>query len=76
MNAARRSKAIQAIVLMLQDAANRLEQLWDEETEAHQALPDAIRVSDRGEAMEQAASMLDDAISELESASDTLDAIT
>ena len=61
MNNTRR-KQIQLIINALQDNLNHLEDLKQEEEESFDNLPESLQESERGEAMENAISNLDDAI--------------
>ena len=79
MNAARR-KQIKAIIarlgkvsdLGLDDLKTSLEEIRDEEQEAYDNMPEALQAGERGVASEAAVSALDDVITALEEAIDTL----
>ena len=64
MNKTRRRK-IQLIINALQDNLNHLEDLKQEEEESFNNLPESLQESERGEAMENAISNLDDAVTYL-----------
>lgn len=64
MNNTRR-KQIQLIINALQDNLNHLEDLKQEEEESFDNLPESLQESERGEAMENAISNLDDAVTYL-----------
>lgn len=66
MNKERR-KAIAEAVALLEQAKGILETARDEEQEALDAMPDALRESERGQAMEAAYDNLDCACAELDS---------
>lgn len=72
MNNARR-KAIAAIIKKLEDLAEEIEFLKDEEQEAFDNLPESLQSSERGEAMESAAYNLDEAWEGLQSVIETLE---
>ena len=65
MNAQRR-KAISKLIEQIEGIQSDIEMYKDEEEECYYNLPDSIQESDRGEAMQ-------DAISQLEDAYDSLD---
>ena len=65
MNAQRR-KAISKLIEQVEGIQSDIEMYKDEEEECYYNLPDSIQESDRGEAMQ-------DAISQLEDAYDSLD---
>ena len=58
-------KQIQLIINALQDNLNHLEDLKQEEEESFDNLPESLQESERGEAMENAISNLDDAVTYL-----------
>ena len=64
MNKTSRRK-IQLIINALQDNLNHLEDLKQEEEESFNNLPESLQESERGEAMENAISNLDDAVTYL-----------
>lgn len=65
MNAQRR-KAIDAITDKLLELKEELESLRDEEQECYDNLPESLQYSERGEAMEENVSDLDEACDELD----------
>lgn len=62
MNEQRR-KAIAAILNELSDLRGRTEELQNEEREAFDNMPEGLQQSERGEKADNAASLLDDALS-------------
>ena len=68
-----RRKEIELALDALSDARTRLEDVMREEQDSHDNLPDGIRDSDRGEAMETSIAYMDDAIGEIESAETNVD---
>ena len=72
MNNERRKEIAEAVALLVkakaqyEDAAAILENCKDEEEEAFENLPEGLKGSDRGEAMEQAIEYLQNAIDELD----------
>lgn len=62
MNAQRR-KSIEAVLSELADLRERVEALHDEEQEAFDNMPEGLQASERGQACEAAASVLDEALS-------------
>lgn len=74
MNNARR-KRIQDVINELCKQQTRLEDIRDEEQEAFDNLPEGLQCSERGEAMEEAISELDDVITTLEGLAEDLENI-
>lgn len=72
MNATRR-KQIQAALDLISEARGILEDVKSEEQDAYDALPDSFRESERGEKMENAMSILEDAVCDLENRESTLE---
>lgn len=72
MNATRR-KQIQAALDLISEARGILEDVKSEEQDAYDALPDSFRESERGEKMENAMSILEDAVCDLENWESTLE---
>ena len=68
-----RRKEIELALDALSDARTRLEDVMREEQDSLDNLPDGIRDSDRGEAMETSIAYMDDAIGEIESAEANVD---
>lgn len=65
MNAQRR-KAINKLLDQIEDIQSCIEMYRDEEEECYYNLPDVIQESERGEAMQDAISQLDDAYNSLD----------
>lgn len=61
-----RRKRIEAVCSILEDARAELEALAEEEQEAHDNLPESIQSGEKGEAMDEAVSKLEDAASAVE----------
>lgn len=57
-----RRKQLKALVLELVDLRERVEAIHREEAEAFENMPEGFQTSERGQASEQAASDLDDAL--------------
>lgn len=78
MNKERRKQLKEAVTLLtdaqekIQEASSIVETCKDEEEESYDNLPEGVQDSERGEAMEENASQLDDAMSELESIGDSV----
>lgn len=72
MNNARR-KAITAIIKKLEELADEIEFLKDEEQEALDNLPESLQSSERGEAMESAVYNLDEAWESMQTIIETLE---
>lgn len=60
MNRSRRNR-IQKLISQLEAMSETLDEIYDEEEEAHGNLPESLQYSDRGEAMEEAMGQLDTA---------------
>lgn len=65
MNAQRR-KAISKLIEQIEGIQSDIEMYKDEEEECYYNLPDSIQESERGEAMQDAISQLDDAYNSLD----------
>lgn len=72
MNKIRR-KAIDKLMERLEDLRSDLELIFEEESEAFDNLPESLRESERGEAMQESIDALEEAISNLEEAIENLD---
>lgn len=66
MNKQRR-KRLEQLATNLDDSIAELTEIRDEEEEALENLPDSLRESDRGQEIEDAFGVLDNALAELES---------
>ena len=74
MNKPRRNE-IEKIIEELEGLRERIESVGNEEQEAYDNLPENLQCGEKGEAMEQAASDLDDAASSVGDIIDTLQGI-
>lgn len=72
MNAARR-KNLKEILAKLSEVRSDLEAIASEERDAFDNLPQGLQEGDRGQAMDAAATALEDAFSELETMESTLE---
>ena len=69
MNKQRRGQLEQAIGFM-QTVANIIEEMKDEEQDSYDNLPEGLQSSDKGEAMYEKISLMEDALQQLEEAID------
>lgn len=65
MNAQRRKK-IQKVLDLVTEARSLLEEALEEEQDAFDNMPESLQATDRGEAMEEYISTMEDAVSSLE----------
>lgn len=72
MNQERRTKIDKALALMA-DAKAIIEEVLDEEQEAYDNMPEGLQASERGEAMQEAITNLEDANSSAEEIEDYLE---
>ena len=72
MNAMRR-KAIREIQEKLLELHELIENVYDDESEAYENLPESLQYSERGETMQEAVDALDSAMSSCEEISEYLD---
>lgn len=71
MNKQRRTR-LAKLVDILDEATAELTEIRDEEEEALENMPDSLRESERGQAIEEAHGTLDNAVVELESLTDEI----
>tara|TARA_B100000161_G_C33459165_1_gene372688 strand:+ start:131 stop:364 length:234 start_codon:yes stop_codon:yes gene_type:complete len=72
MNQERRTKIDKALALMA-DAKAIIEEVLDEEQEAYDNMPEGLQTSERGEAMQEAITNLEDANSSVDEIEDYLE---
>ena len=72
MNQERRTKIDKALALMA-DAKAIIEEVLDEEQEAYDNMPEGLQASERGEAMQEAITNLEDANSSADEIEDYLE---
>ena len=67
-----RRKVLEAVISALEDAREILNNVWDEEQEAFDNMPEGLQESERGETMQEGIDALEYADSSLEEAIDNI----